>query len=98
MDPYKNLPMERLRVVDEKTQRQGRVIVHCEESVARFGKLETRFECPDCEIMVAVGARLLVGRVLYRCSCGALLEVAGVAAGRETVPSDRRPSWLDNGS
>ena len=98
MDPYKNLPLVRLRVVDEKAKRQGRVIVNCEESVARFGKLENRFGCPDCESMVAVGAKLLVGQSLYRCGCGALLEVEGVAPGRETAPSDRRPFWLNNNS
>lgn len=81
---YSELPLVRMRVIDEETQRQGRVIVNAGGPVTPFGSLENRFGCGACEALLAVGARLVVGKVLFKCTCGLTNEVDGVSPGRTT--------------
>lgn len=85
---YAELPLIRMKVIDDETQRKGRVVVHSEDSLDCMGSLESRFECGSCQALVVVGARMVVGKVLHKCRCGALNEVEGVAPGRTSEATD----------
>lgn len=77
---YDDLPLLRMRVIDEKAERNGRLILNSGEKIGRFGTLENQFICGSCRVTLAVGARTVVSKLLYKCRrCGGLNEVEDAA-------------------
>jgi hypothetical protein len=95
---HSTLPLVRLRVIDEESERNGRAILTCEDASKPIGELESRFGCGKCEAILVVGSKERVGNVLYRCLCGAVNELPGAAGGRSIGRRDPRRFFSDGSS